>query len=355
MALRFLRSVLGRGRIPNALLFWGPDGVGKRLTALELAKALVCKDIEDGKGEACDLCLACRKVGTGNHPDVRMIVPARKSRLIDLDTITEVTATASLRPHESSWRVFIIQDADRLTIPAQNRFLKTLEEPPGNSLFILTSAYPRVLLPTIRSRCQPVRFRTLQTETVVELLLERREVPDQTALSIAALAQGQMSRALDLVDSGRRESVLDMIGRLAEGDDPVILAEEFVKVLADQRQRVHEAVEAGLPPDEAAAMSPEERERLKEEQLALVDALCKRDILEHLYLFETWYRDQLVFGATHVPDQVLNQDQMDRLQSEPVSAPDEKITAIERARTHLDRFIAEERVFVNLFLALAAP
>ncbi len=196
-AIQLLRNVLRRERVPSAFLFWGPDGIGKHMTAVEMARAVNCREIED---DACDQCLSCRKVTSGNHPDIQTIVPAKRSRLIDTDTIGEVMEMASLRPREGIRRVFIILDADRLTAAAQNRFLKTLEEPPGHSLFLLTSAHPRVILPTIRSRCQLVRFRILRPETLTGILERSRDLPADMARSIAALAQGQVSRAFDLLD-----------------------------------------------------------------------------------------------------------------------------------------------------------
>jgi len=350
-AVHLLRNVLRTGRIPNAMLFWGPGGVGKRLTAIEMAKALNCREREH---DACDDCLSCRRVSSGNHPDVRVIVPARRSRLIDLEAITEVTELASLRPYESPWRVFVLQDADRLTPPAQNRFLKTLEEPPGNSLFLLTTEYPRLLLPTIRSRCQPVRFRALRPDTVTGLLMEQRDLPPETAAAIAGLAQGQMSRALDLVDAEKREVALAVTQRLEEDYDPVALAEEFTQSLAEQRKLVEASVQSETGRDESRDLSPEEREELKAEQMALVDALCRRDMLEYLYLLEAWYRDQLVYEATGQAEHVLNKDQLGRLEAEPARDPGAKIVAIENARKYLDRYVAEERVFRDLFFRLAA-
>lgn len=351
-AVRLLRNVLQRNRVPNAMLFWGPDGVGKQLTALAMACAVNCASSED---DACGECISCKKTLHGNHPDVRMVVPARKSRLIDLEALSQVTELASLRPYESTWRIVIIQDADRMTPPAQNRFLKTLEEPPGNSLFLLTSSYPRLLLPTIRSRCQQVRFRALRPESVVALLQELRGLPEEAALPIARLAQGQMTRALDLVDSEKRLVALSVTERLAQGDDPMLLAEEFAKALAANKKHIEASVKTPLDKEARESLTPEERERLKEEQLALSDALYKRDVLEYLYLMETWYRDQLVFAASREPGQVFNNDQIERLETEVSTHPEDKIMAIERSRVYLDRYINEERVFCDLFFSLAAP
>jgi DNA polymerase III delta' subunit len=322
------------------------------MTALALAKAINCRE---QNGDSCGTCLPCRKIAHGNHPDIKIVEPSEKTRLIRKEAIDEVNELASLRPFESKWRIFLIQDADRMNPPAQNHFLKTLEEPPGQSLFILVSEFPRVLLPTIRSRCQQVRFRALGTGTVKDLLQRERDLPDDVAEAIAQLAGGQMSRALDLVDSEKRAVVLSLTERLASGDDPVAMAEEFTKFLEEQRKGIEAAVKAEAVYGGMDDAGREDADRSKEERLSFLAALAKRDMLEYLYLLQTWYRDEMIFAATRDPGQVWNKDHMKRLESSLSANAAAKVRAIETARMYLDRFINEERVFRDLFLALAAP
>ena len=348
--VRLMRNVLKRKRIPNGLMFWGPGGVGKRLAAFEMAKAINCVQHGD---DACDACLSCRKVASGNHPDVMIVTPVKKSRIINVDTVDSINDLASLRPFESAWRVFIIQDADRMGIPAQNHFLKTLEEPPGNSLFMLITEFPGLLLPTIRSRCQRVRFGRLKPETVADLLLAQRDLPLDLAQAIAAISQGQMSRALDLVDTDKREIVLEVTRRLAEGGDPLALAEEFAKRLDARREQIEAAIKADVEPGSPGEISREDKEEQKQQQMALAEALIRREILEYLYLLQTWYRDALVYGLTQDASQVLHRDQLERLKAAPAGNVDRKLAAIEKARLYLERFLNEERVFRDLFFVLA--
>jgi DNA polymerase-3 subunit delta' len=258
-----------------------------------------------------------------------------------------------LRPYESEWRTVIFQDAERMNPTAQNHFLKMLEEPPGRTLFILLSEYPRVLLPTIRSRCQMVRFRSLRPETVLELLLREREIPRPLAESIAALAQGRMDRALDLVDSDKRDIVLQIVAQLSEGGDPVALADQFASNLSSQRKQIEAAVSAELSADVESG-EEKDKETLKEQRMALTEAAFRRDILDYLFLLETWYRDELVYATTGDEAGILNRDHVDRLREGGHGAPEKKIEAVEQARYYLDRFVNEERVFRDLFFALAA-
>jgi DNA polymerase-3 subunit delta' len=352
VAVRLLHNILANGRIPNGLLFWGPGGVGKSLAAIETAKAINCTT---SPGDACNTCLSCRKITNGNHPDVTTIAPTGRSRIINIDMVESINSMAALRPFESKWRVFIIHDADRMDERhGQNHFLKTLEEPPGNSLFILITEYPGRLLPTIRSRCQRVRFNPLRGDTVAGLLRGCRDLDPMTALSIAAVSQGQMDRALDLVDTNKREIALSIAQRLADGEDPVAVAEEFAKHLANRRAQIKTAIESETETGaDAGAFSKEDREELKKQHLALAESLFRRDIMEYLYLLETWYRDQEVYSVTKNVEQILNRDQEERLTALPHVAFEPKLTAIDKARVYMERFLNEERVLRDLFFVLA--
>lgn len=350
--VRMLRNMLVRKRVPHGLLFWGPGGVGKGMTARAFAKAVHCTERED---DGCDQCLACRKVDHGNHPDLTLVQPVKKSRIIDVEAIEGINELAMLKPFESKWRVFVIVDADRMGAAAQNHFLKTLEEPPGNAVFVMTTEHPQVLLPTIRSRCQRVRFRGLRPETIAHLLQKQRELEHETAQAIAAISQGQMSRALDLVDSQKREVVLDVVQRLTDGEDPLALAEAFAQHLNAQRKVIEGRLKGDGDDNEAVMeLSPGDRDRMKEERQALADAMTRRETLEYLYLFESWYRDRLVFEEVNDESRVFNRDHVFQLEATPARGDlEEKVRAIEQARIYLERFLNEERVFRDLFFTLA--
>lgn len=351
VAIRLLRNTLRRGRVPHGLLFFGPAGVGKRLAAMEFAKALNCLG---GNGQACGACLACRKIDHGNYPDFYQAAPMKKSRNIDVEAIDEIIEMASLRPFEGKWRVFLIHDADRMRAPAQNHLLKTLEEPLGNSVFLLLTEYPQFLLPTIRSRCQRVRFGALAADTVAEIVRSLRDVSEEEARAAALVAQGQVSRALDLVDSEKRSVVLDVAERLQKGEDPLAITEEFCAYLQAQRAQAESTAKSELEGRDRGEMSREDREQAKEEQQAHTDALNRRVILDHLYLLETWYRDALVYGATGDLAKTLNRDRGPLLREAASTGTDEKVRAIEKARLYLERFLPEERVFRDLFFTLAS-
>ncbi|HEO72650.1 MAG TPA: DNA polymerase III subunit delta' [Candidatus Hydrogenedentes bacterium] len=348
--IRLLQNMLKRDRVPNGLLFWGPCGVGKRMTAMEFAKAINCPERED---DACDGCLSCRKVSNGNHPDVKVVAPVKRARVIGVDTVETVNELASLRAFDSQWRVFILLEAERMHPAAQNVFLKTLEEPPGRSLFILVTEHPRMLLPTIRSRCQLMRFSSLRPETVAVILERDRGLDVELAQAIAALSQGQVSRAFDLVDTDKREVLLDIIRRLDDGEDPLALAEAFTKHLTARRDEIEALIKAEEEDMALDELSRDDREEMREQEKARIDAEYRYESMEYLYLFETWYRDAAVYGALGDASRLFNRDQTDRLAGSGQVDLAEKVAAIEKARLYLERFIKEERVFRDLFFALA--
>lgn len=195
-AVAQIRRAWMAGRLAQAYRLVGPEGVGKRTTALALAQAVNCQRPAAGEAaDACDTCPACRKIAAGNHPDVTLVRPAEKT-VIDIEQIREVAARAGRRPYEGAVKVWILDPAERMQEAAANAFLKTLEEPPGAALFLLVTAAPAALLPTIRSRCQEVRFDLLET-AALQAILERRGVPADQARERAGLAGGSAARALD--------------------------------------------------------------------------------------------------------------------------------------------------------------
>jgi DNA polymerase-3 subunit delta' len=198
------RAVAGQ-TLPHSLIFDGPDGVGKRTCALQLAAAVNCTARTDGT--ACGTCGVCRRIARGAHPDVVCVSPNEKGT-IPVDVAREVIASASYRPFEARRRVVIIDEADRMQPPAQNALLKTLEEPPPSSMFVLVTSRVDALLITVRSRCPRFRFGRLTTEEVAHVLTATRGIEGAQALALAAVADGSVSRALaadagDLDDARR--------------------------------------------------------------------------------------------------------------------------------------------------------
>ena len=156
-----LRRSIASDRVPHAYLFSGPPGAPLVDAAIALAMALSCQRAP-GEGCAGDpdaMCGACAKIASGIHPDVVTLVREGAAQIVPIESVrSQVIARIGFPPHEGPIRVFIIEEATALAPPAANALLKTLEEPPGRAMFVLCSTAPDQLLPTIRSRCQRVRF-----------------------------------------------------------------------------------------------------------------------------------------------------------------------------------------------------
>ena len=196
--LTLLARAVAAGRVPPALLLAGPQGVGKRRVAQALAEALNCLEpvaTGDGGQDACGACGACRKIARGMHPDVLVIEPGETGS-IKIEQVREVIDRAQYRPFEGRRRVVIVDDADAMVPQAQNALLKTLEEPPPGSVFILVSSVPDTLLQTVRSRCPRLRFAPLLPVDVASVLVRDHGYAQADAAAAAVDADGSVGRAL---------------------------------------------------------------------------------------------------------------------------------------------------------------
>ena len=210
-AKRLLQTHLRTGAVANAYLFAGPDGVGKRRLAVEMAKALNCSG--DG-AKPCDACSICGRINRGVHPDVHVLSPGGASDQIKIEEIRTLLGRIALRPFSAAMQAAIIDGADRLTEEAANSLLKALEEPPAHTRFLLTTSRLSCCLPTIVSRCQLVRCGPLPVDAVKRLLMTQGHCDASVAEAVAPLAAGSVAFAADL--AGRWAEHQRLRGRLAE-------------------------------------------------------------------------------------------------------------------------------------------
>ena len=197
-----LRRALAQGRLAHAYLFWGEPGIGKRFTAVHLAMAVNCPH---GTDDGCGTCPSCGKVRRGSHPDVRVLEPDEKDT-IKVEAVREACEFLSLRPMEGRRKVVILDGAECMTASASNALLKTLEEPPGESLLILVASQQNALLPTVVSRCQGMRFAPMPSGALAQWLQRTRGLSPEDAALLAERAEGRVGAALGLrVEEVRRE------------------------------------------------------------------------------------------------------------------------------------------------------
>jgi len=271
-----LLAALRSGRLAHAYLFYGEEGVGKDAVALELARVIRC---ERGGDEACGACPSCARMASLQHPDVRLImalprgsqekdddepmarlseadvravraeialkaadpyhrIQIPRANVIKINSIREIRRESSLTTTDRRRRVYIITGADAMNDAAANTLLKTLEEPPGNTMLILTTAHRDALLPTIRSRCQNIRFDPLAEEEIRDALVARgRGTPDQARLQ-ARLAGGSFTRAQELAGedvSAQRADVVEFVRRAIGGKTLELM--ELIERMAETKER----------------------------------------------------------------------------------------------------------------------
>ena len=230
-----LKRMLISDRLPGAMLFTGEEGIGKKLFALEIARALNCRTPKDH--EACGVCPSCVRIMKLNYPqrddaeewtqiiwtdhaDVGLVIAPR--RVLRVDQMRQIEKEANFRPFEGKARVFLIDEADKLNDASANALLKVLEEPPRTSYLILITARPAMLLPTILSRCQMVRFSPLSPDEIEKYLTKNKLVDAKTARLRARAAGGSMGRALsgDLVTfTSQRKAMLKVLNALVLSED----------------------------------------------------------------------------------------------------------------------------------------
>jgi DNA polymerase-3 subunit delta' len=187
-ALLLLQKAVAESRLSHAYLFYGRSGVGKRFTAVQFIKTLYCPV---SPLDACDTCTACRKIATGNHPDVIFVTPDDTS--IKIEQIRAIQRRLSYKPYENQRTTVLIESCELLSPPAANALLKTLEEPQTNALLLLLTSKKEALPLTIVSRCQLVPFRPL-SPLHLRTIFERQGVDSATAVLAASLTEGQLDR-----------------------------------------------------------------------------------------------------------------------------------------------------------------
>ena len=293
--IRLLTTLLQNGTIPHALLFIGIEGVGKRTAAMALAMACNCKALEpeqfserikirsDGNIPSdqtktispCGRCNSCRKIESGNHPDIIVLNPS--GPFIRIGQIRELCGTLAMKPYEARLRVVIISDAQTMNPSAGNALLKVLEEPPDRTILILTALQTSDLLPTIVSRCQHIRFYPVSRKNLESLLIQRYRANPDEAKIIAILANGSVSKAVSMINSINR---VNWISR---------------------RIWLINEVES-LP---AMSMGS---------CMAFAENLSKRKeiLAESLEVIKFWFRDLVV--CKYHPDKIINRDLKDRVQ-----------------------------------------
>lgn len=239
-----LRASVANGRLAHAYLFHGEASIGKRLTAVRFTQALNCERAPNrGDLDACGSCRSCRQIMAQTHPDFFIIEPdpEQATPQIKIEQVREIEHQVMYRPLIGARKICLIDEADRMTIGAANALLKTLEEPPDHSLFLLITSRPAALPATIRSRCQALRFTTPARTQVEAALILQRAMPPAEARFLAMVSEGRIGEALtlDVKDlRARQKELLDLVQPQSLQSTTAILSSAEAIAKADRAQDV---------------------------------------------------------------------------------------------------------------------
>ncbi|MBS3907452.1 MAG: DNA polymerase III subunit delta' [Syntrophaceae bacterium] len=235
--INLLQRAIAQEKVVNSYLFLGSEGIGKRLVALQFAKALNCLDGEN-KPDGCDRCLSCKKIDHRLHPDVSLIEP--EGQTLKVDQVREMQRALAYRPYEGRRRVFILTAADRMAPNMSNTLLKTLEEPPLHTLIILLANNPRWILPTILSRCRSIRFNPLPAHLVSDWLTKEKGLEEKEAHLLASLSEGSPGKALEIKEEiagiPRKKLLRGWMGAKSLSIEE---QEGWIEYLPSQRENLH--------------------------------------------------------------------------------------------------------------------
>lgn len=286
-------------KVSHAYILTGEAGMGRKSLAHAFALALLC---EKGKAEPCMECHACKQVLSGNHPDL-IHVTHEKPNSIGVDDIREqINDTIMVRPYSSYYKIYIVDEAEKMTQQAQNALLKTIEEPPSYAVIILLTTNQEAFLPTILSRCVQLKLKPLRDFTVKSYLTDALHVPEADADIFAAFARGNLGKAISLVSS----------------EDFKLMDQEVLKLLKSiQNMDISELLDS--------------IKTLKEQNL---------DIYECLDFIQMWYRDVLLYKVTKDLNLLIFKDQYRSINEISMNSSYEKLErvleAIDKARVRLD-------------------
>ncbi len=308
-----LERAVKSGRLAHAYLFEGPEGVGKRLMALALVRMLFCE-----QGNGCGGCVVCRKIDHGNHPDIHQV--EADGTMIKIEQIRALQREVSFKPLEAPRKVVLIEGADLLNQAAGNALLKTLEEPRGDSLFLLLSSRPEAVLSTIRSRCQRLRFSSVSQKELHRTLRDRLNLEDTQAHLLAALSDGSFKKAFGKDQEfylQTRKDILKAVSALSAGS--IIPLFKLAEELAKDKEHLPETIEILL----------------------------------------AFYRDQLLLLHGRPEEELVNIDLLDKIhkmaERETINSLLQKLEAVNQAHIHLGRNVNKQLTMEVLLMRLSAP
>ena len=313
--IEHLKNAIQSNKVSHAYLFQGDPGSGKGMVADAFAMTLQC----EGSGtDACGSCHSCRQVTSRNHPDI-IYVTHEKPNSIGVDDIrSQLVGDVMIKPYNGKYKIYIVEEAEKMTPQAQNALLKTLEEPPAYAVILLLTTNASLLLDTIRSRCVLLNLRPVPDEQVRMYLMEHLEIPDYQADICVAFAQGSIGKAVSLASSENfnaiKASAMHLMGTIKDKD-----INDVINMVKEVQQ-------------------------------------YKVDIRDYLDILAVWFRDVLYFKATRDVDGVIFKDQLKNIRKNASTSSyeglEQILKAIQTAKTRLDANVNFDLTMELLFLTI---
>lgn len=313
--IRYIRNAVTENKVSHAYIINGERGSGKKMLASLYATTLLC---EKGGSDPCNTCHSCIQAESGNHPDIIWVGHEKPGSIGVEDIRNQVNNTVAVKPYQGPYKVYIIPQADLMTVQAQNALLKTIEEPPEYVVIMLLTENAEVLLPTINSRCVMLKLRNIKDALIKKYLMEKLEVPDYKADVCTAFAQGNMGKAIMLANSEHfneiREEVLQLMRYIHDME---------ISEIVDAVSRC---------------------------------AVYKLEISDYLDIIMIWYRDVLLYKATKDIDKVVFKDQVEYMKEQARKSSYEGIELIleslDKAKARLKANVNFDLVMELLFLTI---
>ncbi len=313
--IRHLQNAIEANKVSHAYILNGEKGSGKKMIARVFAKALNCESDEE---RPCEKCHSCLQANSGNHPDI-MEITHDKPNSISVDDIREqIVEDVQVRPYSSPYKIYIVSDAEKMTMQAQNALLKTIEEPPSYVVVLLLTTNVSALLPTILSRCVMLNTKPVPDSQVRDYLMEHAQIPDYQADICVAFAQGNIGKAVQLATSENfneiKGAAIHLLTHLKDMDIADITA--AVKAVSE----------------------------------------FKVDIRDYLDILAVWYRDVLYFKATNDANGIIFRENLRTIQEQTrrcsYEGVEQILEGIRKAKARLTANVNFELTMELLFLLI---
>ena len=318
MIKEHFQKAIENHKVSHAYILTGEAGIGRKSFANAFSMALLC---EKGGKEPCMVCHSCKQVLSGNHPDL-IYVKHEKPNSIGVDDIREqINDTIMIRPYSSYYKIYIVDEAEKMTVQAQNALLKTIEEPPAYAVIILITTNQEAFLPTILSRCVQLKLKPLKDFTVKSYLVEHLGIGEKDAEISAAFARGNLGKAIHLASSDAFKELYYKVMALIKHVESMDIV--------DLMDRIREIKELNF------------------------------DISEVLDMLQLWYRDVLMFKVTKDMNLLIFKDEYKTIngmgQNVGYDGLEKILEAIETCRTRLNANVNMELAMELLLLTMKRP